>query len=408
MGRFVFKLPDVGEGVAEAEIVKWHAAVGDDIREEQPLVDIMTDKATVEIVSPVSGRIVSRNGEEGSKLAVGSEFVVFEVEGGEAAVPPESVAVIAKQVKPAARPKPTGKALAPPAVRARAAALGIDLSSITGSGPAGQIQHSDLDAALVARQGAAPPSAKPVMGAKEEGAEDIKIFGLRRRIAERMQDAKRRIPHFAYVEEVDVTDLEVLRAELNAALDARGHLTVLAFLIRALVKAIADHPGVNAHFDDAEGVIRRFTSVHAGIATQTGRGLLVPVIHHAETMDLWQIAAEIVRLSQAARSGKSSREELTGSTITVTSLGALGGIAATPIINPPEVAVIGVNRIAERPMVQGGAIVIRKMMNLSSSFDHRIVDGFDAAALIKAVKDGLEAPTSLVTVPLPATGVREH
>jgi 2-oxoisovalerate dehydrogenase E2 component (dihydrolipoyl transacylase) len=396
MGRYVFKLPDVGEGVAEAEIVKWHAAVGDNIGEEQPLVDIMTDKATVEIASPVSGRIVSRNGDEGSKLSVGSEFVVFELEGGEAVALPPSAAPITKPTLPAPMPKPKGKAQAPPAVRVRAVALGIDLSSVAGTGPAGRIQHGDLDAVLLARQGGSPPTARPVMGAKEEGVEDIKIFGLRRRIAERMQDAKRRIPHFAYVEEVDVTELETLRVELNSTRDTRGHLTVLAFLVRALVRAIADHPGINAHFDDAEGVIRRFTSVHAGIATQTERGLLVPVIHHAETMDLWQIAAEIARLSQAARSGKASRDELTGSTITVTSLGALGGIAATPIINPPEVAVIGVNRIAERPMVAGGAIVIRKMMNLSSSFDHRIVDGFEAAALIKRVKDCLEAPAILI------------
>ena len=400
MGRYVFKLPDVGEGVAEAEIMKWYAAVGDNIGEEQPLVDIMTDKATVEIVSPVSGRIVSRNGEEGSKLAVGSEFVVFEVEGSEAVALPPSAAPIIKSTLPAPMPKPNGKAQAPPAVRIRAAALGIDLSSIAGTGPAGRIQHGDLDAVLLARQGGTPPTARPVMGAKEEGVEDIKIFGLRRRIAERMQDAKRRIPHFAYVEEVDVTELETLRAELNSARGTVGHLTVLAFLVRALVKAIADHPGINAHFDDAEGVIRRFTSVHAGIATQTERGLLVPVIHHAETMDLWQIAAEIARLSQAARSGKASRDELTGSTITVTSLGILGGIAATPIINPPEVAVIGVNRIAERPMVVGGAIAIRKMMNLSSSFDHRIVDGFEAAALIKSVKDCLEAPALLIAAPV--------
>lgn len=402
MGRYVFKLPDVGEGVAEAEIMKWHAAVGDNIGEEQPLVDIMTDKATVEIVSPVSGRIVSRNGDVGSKLAVGSEFVVFEVEGSEAMAAPVSVATVTKMVQPAAMPKPKGKAQAPPAVRVRAAALGIDLSSVAGTGPAGRIQHGDLDAVLLARQGGTPPTARPVMGAKEEGVEDIKIFGLRRRIAERMQDAKRRIPHFAYVEEVDVTELETLRAELNSARSAGGHLTVLAFLVRALVKAIAGHPGINAHFDDAEGVIRRFTSVHAGIATQTERGLLVPVIHHAETMDLWQIAAEIARLSQAARSGKASRDELTGSTITVTSLGALGGIAATPIINLPELAVIGVNRIAERPMVAGGAIVIRKMMNLSSSFDHRIVDGFEAAALIKSVKDCLEAPALLTEAPVQA------
>ena len=412
MGRYVFKLPDVGEGVAEAEIVKWHAAVGDDIRDEQPLVDIMTDKATVEIVSPVSGRIVSRNGEEGNKLAVGSEFVVFEIAGGETELQVETPKSAPKEsptipVSAAAKSRAAGKTLASPSVRDRAMALNIELSTVAGSGPGGRILHGDLDSLLLSRQATMPPSTKVTLGAKEEGVEDIKIFGLRRRIAERMQDAKRRIPHFAYVEEVDVTKLEALRAELNAARDKRGHLTVLAFLIRALVKAIADHPGVNAHFDDVEGVIRRFTSVHAGIATQTERGLLVPVIHHAENMDLWQIAGDIARLSQAARSGKSSREELTGSTITVTSLGALGGIAATPIINPPEVAVIGVNRIAERPVVQGGAIVIRKMMNLSSSFDHRIVDGFDAAALIKAVKDGLEAPTTLVTVPLPVTDLRE-
>jgi 2-oxoisovalerate dehydrogenase E2 component (dihydrolipoyl transacylase) len=395
MGRLVFKMPDVGEGTAEAEIVKWHVAVGDNVKDEQALVDIMTDKATVELASPVSGRIVALNGEEGTKAAVGSELVVFEVEG---MAQPVAAATAVAPIQPAVAHISAGKALAAPAVRARAAALGIDLSSIAGTGPAHRIQHSDLDAVLLARKAAAAPAAGPTMRAKEEGVEDIKIFGLRRRIAERMQDAKRRIPHFAYVEEIDVTELEALRAELNAAHDARGHLTVLAFLIRALVKAIAEHPGVNAHFDDAEGVIRRFTSVHAGIATQTDRGLLVPVIHHAETMDLWQLASEIARLSQAARSGKALREELTGSTITVSSLGALGGIAATPIINPPEVAVIGVNRMAERPMVRGGAIVIRKMMNLSSSFDHRIVDGFDAASHIKTVKDHLEAPASLVTM----------
>ena len=394
MGRFVFKLPDVGEGTAEAEIVKWHVAVGDNVKDEQPLVDIMTDKATVELASPVSGRIVALKGDEGTKAAVGSELVVFEVEG---MAQPVAAAKIVAATQPAAAPTLAGKALAAPAVRARAAALGIDLSSIDGTGPEHRVQHSDLDAALLARKTAAPPAIGPIMRAKEEGVEDIKIFGLRRRIAERMQDAKRRIPHFAYVEEVDVTELEALRAELNAAHGAKGHLTVLAFLIRAVVMAIAEHPGVNAHFDDAEGVIRRFTSVHVGVATQTERGLLVPVIQHAETMDLWQLASEITRLSEAARSGKALREELSGSTITVSSLGALGGIAATPIINPPEVAVIGVNRMAERPMVREGAIVIRKMMNLSSSFDHRIVDGFDAASLIKTVKDRLESPAFLAT-----------
>jgi 2-oxoisovalerate dehydrogenase E2 component (dihydrolipoyl transacylase) len=395
MGRFIFKMPDVGEGTAEAEIVKWHVSVGDNVKDEQALVDIMTDKATVELASPVSGRIVALKGDEGTKAAVGSELVVFEVEG---MAQPVVAAKIVAPTQPAAAPTLAGKALAAPAVRARAAALGIDLSSVTGTGPEHRIQHGDLDAALLARKVAAAPAVGPIMRPKEEGVEDIKIFGLRRRIAERMQDAKRRIPHFAYVEEVDVTELEALRAELNAAHGAKGHLTVLAFLIRALVMAVAEHPGVNAHFDDKQGVIRRFTSVHAGIATQTERGLLVPVIHHAETMDIWQIATEIARLSEAARSGKALREELNGSTITVSSLGALGGIAATPIINPPEVAVIGVNRMAERPMVRGGAIVIRKMMNLSSSFDHRIVDGFDAASFIKTVKDRLEAPAFLVTM----------
>ena len=394
MGRFVFKMPDVGEGTAEAEIVKWHINLGEEIREEQPLVDIMTDKATVELASPVSGRIVSRQGEEGTKAAVGSELVVFEIEGGVAAP------VEALKSMPAAAPATGGaggKALASPAVRARASALGIELSTIIGTGTAGQIQHGDLDAILLSRQAAAPAPATFTLGAKEDGAEDIKIFGLRRRIAERMQDAKRRIPHFAYVEEVDVTELEELRRELNGAEGSRGRLTLLPFLIRAMIKGIALHPGVNAHFDDGQGIIRRFKPVHTGIATQTERGLLVPVIHRAETKDVWQLAAEITRLSEAARSGKSSRAELMGSTITVTSLGVLGGIAATPIINPPEVAIVGVNKIAERPAVRNGAIVIRKMMNLSSSFDHRIVDGFAAAAFIKSVKDGLEAPATLIT-----------
>jgi 2-oxoisovalerate dehydrogenase E2 component (dihydrolipoyl transacylase) len=393
MGRYVFKLPDVGEGTAEAEIIKWHVAVGDEIREEQPLVDIMTDKATVEIASPVSGRVVSRTGEEGTRSAVGSELVVFEIAGGEAV---EQIQVqrpeLAKPVVAAS--KVASKSLASPAVRSRASALGVDLATVTGTGPGGRIEHGDLDVVLVKKQ--IPPTAAPVLGAKEEGVEDIKIFGLRRRIAERMQDAKRRIPHFTYVEEVDVTELEDLRRKLNASHGNPVHLTLLPFLIRSLIKSIEKHPGVNAHFDDTQGVIRRFKSIHTGIATQTERGLLVPVIHHAESKDIWQLGTEIARLSEGARTGKSSREELAGSTITVTSLGALGGIAATPIINSPEVAIIGVNRIAERPVVRDGAITIRNMMNLSSSFDHRIVDGFVAAAFIKSVKDCLEAPAALV------------
>ncbi len=390
MGRFVFKLPDVGEGVAEAEIVKWHAAVGDEIGEEQPLVDIMTDKATVEIVSPVSGRVVSRNGEEGSKLAVGSEFVVFEIEGGETAPEPpapkpEKIAAVSQDV--------TGTALASPAVRERAKAMGVDLATVTGTGPGGRIVHSDLDKLLA--QGREKPS---VPESTEAVAGGVRITGLRRRIAERMEEANR-IPHFSYVEEVDVTALEMLRAELNSKNGTSSRLTVLPFIIRALTKCLVDHPGINARYDASQGVIHRFAEVHVGIATQTDRGLLVPVIRNAEIKDIWQLAADIVHLSDAARSGKATLEELSGSTITVTSLGALGGIAATPIINAPEVAIIGVNRIAERPVVQGGAIAIAKMMNLSSSFDHRIVDGYEAAAFIKAVKDSLETPTDLILVP---------
>jgi 2-oxoisovalerate dehydrogenase E2 component (dihydrolipoyl transacylase) len=401
MGRFVLKLPDVGEGTAEAEIVKWHASVGDDIREEQPLVDIMTDKATVEIVSPVSGRITSRNGEEGSKLAVGSEFVVFEIEGGETASEPEAsgpaaVAALSKSASPAA----SGKMLASPAVRERAKSMDVDLATVTGTGPGGRIVHSDLDKLLAGRRD------KPTSPAVEEiAAGGIRIAGLRRRIAERMEVANR-IPHFSYVEEVDVTALEALRAELNSMKGASSRLTVLPFVIRALTKCLTDHPGINTHYDAAQGVIHRFAEVHMGIATQTDRGLLVPVIRNAESKDVWQLAADIVHLSEAARSGKATIEELSGSTITVTSLGALGGIAATPIINPPEVAIIGINRIAERPVVHEGAIIIAKMMNLSSSFDHRIVDGYEAAAFTKAVKDCLEAPAALINGPVPLTSTK--
>ena len=392
MGRFIFKLPDVGEGVAEAEIVKWHAAVGDEIGEEQPLVDIMTDKATVEIVSPVSGRIVSRNGEEGSKLAVGSEFVVFEIEGGEAAPAPAPAAPKAETIASVSHAA-TGTALASPAVRERAKAMGVDLATVAGTGPQGRVIHGDLDK-LLARGRERPPPPESM----EVGTGGERITGLRRRIAERMEEANR-IPHFSYVEEVDVTALEMLRAELNSMKGTSSRLTVLPFIIRALTKCLVDHPGINSHYDAALGVVHRFAEVHVGIATQTDRGLLVPVIRNAASKDIWQLAADIVRLSEAARSGKATIEELSGSTITVTSLGALGGIAATPIIYAPEVAIIGVNRIAERPVVQGGAIVIARMMNLSSSFDHRIVDGYEAAAFIKAVKDCLETPTELILAP---------
>jgi 2-oxoisovalerate dehydrogenase E2 component (dihydrolipoyl transacylase) len=394
MTSVVFRLPDVGEGIAEVELVKWHVRSGDSIQEGQPLADIMTDKATVELAAPVTGIVEATNGSEGSKLAVGAELAVFSVEGkASPSIPQES-----SQPKPdapapdskaaPAHPNKSQKVLASPAVRARARSLSLDLSAIPGSGPEGRIEHADLDRLL--KSAAPAPSPLPALAPAEPGAEDIKIFGLRRRIAERMSDSKRRIPHFTYVEEIDVTGLEELRKSLNEEDARRPHLTVLPFLIKAIVEAATRHPAVNSHFDDANGIVRRFTSVHAGIATQTERGLLVPVIRNAQAKDLWQIASEIQRLSEEARAGRSDPKELSGSTITVTSLGALGGIMATPIINPPEVAVIGVNRITDRPVVIDGTIVIRKVMNLSSSFDHRIIDGFEAAVFIAEVKEVLK------------------
>jgi 2-oxoisovalerate dehydrogenase E2 component (dihydrolipoyl transacylase) len=407
MGTYVFKLPDIGEGIAEAEIVAWHVGIGDPIKEDQPLVDVMTDKATVELGSPVSGKIVSLKGESGKMAAVGDELVVIATEDGgaekpEPARPAKTIsAPVRDEAAPAPQPAPAAltdlrrppgkKPTAPPAVRARAAALGIDLATVRGSGPDGRILHEDLDAVLLRRSGEA---LRPV-AAPREAVEEVKVTGLRRQIAETMLDSKRRIPHFSYVDEVDVTALEDARRELNERFADRPKLTVLPFLVRALVKTLPDHPGINAHFDDQAAVIRRYSAVHVGVATQTARGLVVPVIRHAESRDLWEIAAEIRRLSETARAGKATREELSRSTVTVSSLGALGGIAATPIIKPPEVAVVAVNRIVERPVVRDGAIVVRKMMNLSSSFDHRVVDGFDAASFIQSLKACLESPTLL-------------
>ena len=391
MGRHIFKLPDVGEGVAEVEIVKWHAAIGDDVREEQPLVDIMTDKATVELAAPVAGRIVSRNGEEGQKLAVGSEFVIFATAGDETVseAAPVFVATPAASSEPQAIAHPN-KVLAPPAVRQRAKAVGVDLANVIGTGPDGQISHNDLDHCLASQRG----QTKPVV-VHEIPAGGTKIAGLRKRIAERMEIAHK-IPHFTYVEEIDVTSLEKLRADLNIKHASRAHLTFLAFIVRALTKCLADHPKFNAHYHAEQGLIQSFSEFNIGIATQTDRGLLVPVIHKANEMDIWQLADAISRVSEAARSGKASLDDLTLSTITVTSLGALGGVAATPIINAPEVAIIGVNKIIERPVVREGKIEIAKMVNLSSSFDHRIVDGFEAATLISAIKASLEHPSALL------------
>ncbi len=433
MGTRVVKLPDIGEGVAEAELVGWHVKVGDVVREEQPLAEVMTDKATVEIPSPVGGTVVALGGEVGSRLAVGGELLRIEVPGtpdGAAAPParlppapaprhaPEPAVAEAeapaapeppappkppppppRPVAPGARPigpprAPGERPIASPAVRLRAREAGVDLRQVRGSGPAGRILHEDLDAFL--RGGGTAPA--PGGRAANTRVEEIKVAGLRRRIAEKMAEAKRRVAHFSYIEEVDLTALEDLRAALNAEAGGRPKLTLLPFLMQAVVRAVADFPQMNALYDDEAGVIRRHGGVHIGIATQTNSGLVVPVVRHAEARDLWDCAAEVKRLADAARAGLAAREELGGSTITITSLGALGGIASTPVVNWPEVAIVGVNRMAVRPMWIGGGVVPRTMMNLSSSFDHRVVDGHDAAAFIQRIKGLLERPARIFIV----------
>jgi len=385
MARYVFRLPDVGEGIAEAEIVEWHVAIGDHVEEEAPLVDVMTDKATVELTSPVSGVVVERGGEEGQELAVGEALVVLETE---AAAPAEATAKAAPAVAKAAAPAaqsvapPTAKPLASPATRRRAKEAGVDLAAVQGSGPEGRVRDADFAAARA-----------PAL-ARREGVTDVKVIGLRRRIAERMMDSYRRIPHFAYVEEVDVTELEALRVHLNASRPA-SRLSLPPFLITALVRVLPDFPQINATYDDEAGVVHRHGPVHMGVAVQTDDGLMVPVVRHAEARDLWDLSAEIGRLAAAARAGKATRDELSGSTITLTSLGLLGGVATTPIINAPEVAIVGPNKIVDRPVVRDGQVHVRKMMNISASFDHRVVDGYDAAAFIQAVKARLEHPALL-------------
>lgn len=384
MGSYVYRLPDIGEGIAEAEIVKWHASAGQHVAEDQPLVDVMTDKATVEITAPVGGLLRESHGREGERLAIGSVLAVFETAQDERAEVPEREEDDTPDVSPPKVPA-LGKALASPAVRNRAKSLGVDLGSVRGTGADGRILHEDLDRLLLSRmQPRAAPHRLP------DGVEEIPVTGLRRRIAERMQEAKRRIPHFTYVEEVSADRLERDRARMNA--EGR-HLTPLPFIIRALVRALTVHPELNAHFDDADGKIRRFSAVHVGIATQTAQGLLVPVLRNAQALGLMEIAAEIERLSTAARAGKSSPEDLTGSTITVTSLGVLGGVMATPIINPPELAVIGINRIRDSLIMVDGTPMTRKVVNLSSSFDHRIIDGYVAARFIATLRQEIETGT---------------
>ncbi|MCE4072455.1 MULTISPECIES: dihydrolipoamide acetyltransferase family protein [Pseudomonas] len=424
MGTHVIKMPDIGEGIAEVELVEWHVQVGDEVHEDQLLAEVMTDKATVEIPSPVAGKILALGGVPGQVMAVGGELIRLEVEGHgnhkEAAQPKaqeeaptlpaaktQPVAEAAKTeprvenkpVAPAARPAPSPaprrapgeKPLASPAVRQRARDLGVELQFVQGSGPAGRILREDLEHFLE-HGGATIASGY----AARHDEHQIPVIGLRRKIAQKMAEAKRRIPHFSYVEEIDVTDLEALRVHLNTKHSAaRGKLTLLPFIARAMVVALRDFPQLNARYDDDADVITRYGAVHLGVATQSDNGLMVPVLRNAESRDLWGNSAEVARLAEAARHGKASREELSGSTITLSSLGALGGIVSTPVINYPEVAIVGVNRMVERPMVINGQIIVRKMMNLSSSFDHRVVDGMDAAAFIQAVRALLEHPATL-------------
>ncbi|SCB07725.1 2-oxoisovalerate dehydrogenase E2 component (dihydrolipoyl transacylase) [Bradyrhizobium shewense] len=420
MAERVIRLPDVGEGIAEAELVEWHVKVGDVVREDAVLGAVMTDKATVEIPSPTDGRVTWLAGSVGDVLAIGSDFVRLEVDGKSApaaeAVKPASPGANASakkshdaasaasgaaseppnalRLQPSAAPRhhADDRPLAAPAVRLRAREAGVDLRQIRGTGPVGRITHDDLDAHLA--RGRTGTTATPYP--TQTAVTDIKIVGLRRKIAEKMSVASSRIPHITYVEEVDVTALEDLRAKLNSQKQpGKPKLTTLPFLMRAMVRAIAEQPHLNAHFDDEAGIVHQHAGVHIGIATQTPAGLVVPVVRHAEARDLWNCAAEVARLAEAARSGSATRDELTGSTITITSLGALGGLATTPIINHPEVAIVGVNRITIRPHWDGAAFVPRQMMNLSSSFDHRVIDGFDAAQFVQRIKTRLETPAMI-------------
>jgi 2-oxoisovalerate dehydrogenase E2 component (dihydrolipoyl transacylase) len=431
--NYVFKLPDVGEGTAEAELVGWHVKVGDTVAEDQILADVMTDKATVELTSPVAGTVVALHGDAGTQVAVGGPLVSFQVEGKgnqavAAAAPAPSTASRSPspdggglKASPAtAGPKspPAGgstreageggqtrtlsargeRPLASPAVRQRARDLGVELQFVPGSGPAGRIEHGDLDAYLASGSHGSSASGSSVSStyAKAEGSTETRIIGVRRKIAEKMAESVRRIPHITYVEEIDVTALEELRAHLNAnKRKDQPKLNVLPFIARAMVVALRDQPTINSHYDDEAGVLTTHAAVHIGIAAQTPNGLMVPVVRHAEALDPWATALEIARVSGAAKDGSAKRDELTGSTITITSLGTLGGVIHTPIINHPEVAIVGPNKIAERVVVKDGQMVVRKMMNLSSSFDHRIVDGHDAAVFVQRIKNLLEHPATL-------------
>ncbi|MBB4617437.1 dihydrolipoamide acetyltransferase family protein [Sphingomonas abaci] len=427
MARFTFRLPDIGEGIAEAEIVAWHVAVGDRVEEDQNIADMMTDKATVEMESPVAGTVVELAGAVGDQVAIGAALVVIETEGEVAGTesaspateqpaldaenpgveqatapapaptpapategPPPAPAAEAQREPAPAPHDPAAPVLASPAVRARARDLGIDLAQVKTDGD--RVRHADLDAYLRyhGSQGYAAPGAS-----RARDDQQVRVIGMRRRIAENMAAAKRHIPHFTYVDEIDVTELERVRAELNANRGGRPKLTMLPLMIVAICRTLPDFPMLNARYDDEAGVVTRSGRVHLGMATQTDAGLTVPVIRDAQDRNVWQLATEISRLAEAARAAKLKPEELGGGTITVTSLGPLGGIATTPVINRPEVAIIGPNKIVERPVFRGDAIVRAKLMNLSISCDHRVVDGWDAASYVQALKKLLETPVLL-------------
>ena len=413
MGKQEFKLPDIGEGGVEGEGVQWHVAAGDTVTEDDPIVDVMTDKATVTIPSPVTGVVTSLSGNVGDMVAVGSTLVEFDSDADAApASKPEAEPEAASSPTPppapepaadptpapaAAKPAPapaaaSSKILASPAIRRRAREAGGDLAQVRGSGPAGRGRHADLDA-YIAADGAVTGAAPSSYSTKRTDVTEVKVVGLRRKIAEQMPISKSTIPHFSYFEEVDVTELEALRQVLNASRDeSQPKLTYLPFIMLALSRIMPEHPECNANYDDQGGVVARHGAVHIGIATQTDRGLYVPVVKHVEAMDAWQAAAEMQRVASAARDGTASLEDLTGSTFTITSLGRDGGLGATPIINHPEVAILGVHKARDMPVVRDGQIVVRRIMNLSSSFDHRVVDGADGAALVQHLRRMLEHP----------------
>ena len=425
MGTFAFKLPDIGEGVVEGEVVEWMVSVGDSVKEDDPILSVMTDKATVEIPAPCDGTVSKIIGEAGDILPVGVVCIEFEVDGdGNASSSSEAPAKEEVEDKPEPTPEPVAapepapqpatepvsvagpvvertpgtKPLASPAVRQRARSAGVDLYHVAGSGPAGRITHADLDVHLSGGASRAS-SSMPIGGSPrvaKTGAEEVKVIGLRRKIADSMMASYSTIAHFSYFEEVDVTELEALRQHLNATRpEGAPKLTYLPFIMLALVKGLGQRPECNALYDDDAGVVTRHEGVHLGIATQTDRGLYVPVVKHVEAMDIWSAAAEMVRVTQATRDGKAGVDDLSGSTFTITSLGRMGGLGATPIINKPEVGILGVHNAKDRAVVIDGRVEVRRIMNLSSSWDHRVVDGHDGASLVQLLKSMLEHPATI-------------